>query len=87
MFGRLSGDEFQFILPGLGSDASEQLARQILADVALHPMPLQNGQIDLSLAVGVSSLKDEDVAEYSLLARGDQAMYLSKGRAEGYEVV
>jgi len=87
MFGRLSGDEFLFILPGLGSDASEQLARQILADVAQRPLPLQSGQIDLSLAVGVSSLKDEDVAEYSLLARGDQAMYLSKGRAEGYEVV
>jgi diguanylate cyclase (GGDEF)-like protein/PAS domain S-box-containing protein len=87
MFGRLSGDEFLYILPGFDRDQAECLARQILADVLLRPMPLQEQQICLSLAIGISSLTGEDAAEYSLLARADQAMYLSKGRAEGYEVL
>jgi len=34
-----------------------------------------------SLAIGVSAMKREDVAEYALLARADKAMYLSKSRA------
>ncbi len=87
MFGRLSGDEFLYILPGFDLDRAETLARQILADVPLRPMPLQGQQVGLSLAIGVSSLTPDDPAEYSLLARADQAMYLSKGRAEGYEVL
>ncbi len=87
MFGRLSGDEFLYILPGFDRERAEELARQILADLPLRPLPMQNQKLSLSLAVGVSSLTTEDVAEYSLLARADQAMYLSKGRAEGYEVL
>lgn len=87
MFGRLSGDEFLFILPGYDGSQAEQLARQILADLPLRSMHQEGRQIPLSLAVGVSSMSSDDVAEYSLLARADQAMYLSKGRAEGYEVL
>ena len=87
MFGRLSGDEFLYILPGFDRSQAEDLARQMLADVSLRPMPLQTQQIGLSLAAGISSLTEDDAAEYSLLARADQAMYLSKNRAEGYEVL
>ena len=87
MIGRLSGDEFLFILPAVDNEQAQKLARLIQQDVQARPMPLEQQQLSFSLAVGVSSLKDEDVAEYSLLARADKAMYLSKGRAESFAVL
>lgn len=87
MIGRLSGDEFLFILPAVDNDQAQKLARLIQQDVQARPMPLEQQQLSFSLAVGISSLKDEDVAEYSLLARADKAMYLSKGRAESFAVL
>ncbi len=87
MIGRLSGDEFLFILPAVDNEQAQKLARLIQQDVQARPMPLEQQQLSFSLAVGISSLKDEDVAEYSLLARADKAMYLSKGRAESFAVL
>lgn len=78
MFGRLSGDEFLFILPEYGVEKVQQFASQILDDIKLKPLCFQSQKIPVSLAIGISNLKAEDKSEYSLLDRADKAMYLAK---------
>ncbi len=80
--GRLGGDEFLVICPGVESEAKahdigERLAAAVTASVDVGP-----GVVDLRASVGVA-WTDEQLDPDSLIAQADSAMYESKriGRA------
>ena len=87
IFGRLSGDEFLFILPGCDSEQAQQFARRLYDDISNRPLHQQGKDIPVSIAIGVSSEKEDDQSEYSLLDRADKAMYLAKRGGQPFEVL
>jgi diguanylate cyclase (GGDEF)-like protein/PAS domain S-box-containing protein len=87
IFGRLSGDEFLFILPGVDSDLAQQFAHRLYEDVSIKPLRQQGRDIPVSIAIGISSGKQDDQSEYSLLDRADKAMYLAKRGGQPFEVL
>lgn len=87
MFGRLSGDEFLFILPAYGVEKVQQFASQVYADIKVKSLQMQSQEIPFSLAIGISCLKDDDKNEYSLLDRADKAMFLAKRGEQKFELL
>ncbi len=87
MFGRLSGDEFLFIMPTHDIDQAQQFADQIYADVKLKPLQIQSQVIPFSLAIGISCMQPQDNNEYSLLDRADKAMFLAKRGVQKFEIL
>ena len=76
-WGRLGGDEFLIVCPGLGEDAARRLADRIALATASGPA----GEAQVRASVGVTwSRGDSDDAE-ALLARADREMYAMKRRA------
>ena len=75
--GRIGGDEFVVLAPGLGSrSAIEELGRRAEQAVA-EPFVLRSGVASISASVGVS-YSDATSTVGSLLAEADQAMYQIK---------
>lgn len=87
MFGRLSGDEFLFILPRKYAHQAKDLAEQVMDEVRSKPLMEGDKRIDVSLALGVSELNASDKNEYSLLDRADKAMYQAKNGEMKYQVI
>lgn len=87
MFGRLSGDEFLFILPGFSADKTVKFVQTILADIKRKPLIMGDLEIPLSMAIGISALHQADKNEFSLLDRADKGMYLAKKKRIHYEVI
>jgi diguanylate cyclase (GGDEF)-like protein len=81
---RLGGDEFAVLLPGTGSEAAEQTARRLLAELSA-PIVLEGLLVDVRASVGVAVAPQhgEDLDE--LLQHADVAMYLAKEQGGGVE--
>lgn len=87
MLGRLSGDEFLFILPQTGTEKATEIACQIIDDLKGKPLVMEKNSISVSIALGISELKKQDKNEYSLLDRADKAKYLAKNGVMNFEVM
>lgn len=87
VLGRLSGDEFLFILPKYKTEDTILFIDQVLLDLKKNPMQIGQDVIPVTIAVGISNLKEYDKNEYSLLDRADKAMYLAKKGVMNYEVM
>jgi len=87
LFGRLSGDEFLFILPGLSTQQAREFASRIFDDIQHHPLKLDEVEIPISLSMGISSLNADDMNEYSLLDRADKAMFAAKRGSRQIELL
>jgi diguanylate cyclase (GGDEF)-like protein/PAS domain S-box-containing protein len=86
-FGRLSGDEFLFILPKSNVDAAWKLGRELLKSVQENPLLASVGTVECSISVGVSELNGDDKNEFSLLDRADKAMYLAKKSVSNLQIL
>ncbi|MBC8209786.1 MAG: diguanylate cyclase [Gammaproteobacteria bacterium] len=87
LFGRLSGDEFLFILPGFSAQQAREFAARIFDDLQHHPLKLDAVDIPISLSMGISCLSSDDLNEYSLLDRADQAMFAAKRGSRQIELL
>ena len=87
MFGRLSEDEFLFILADHGSEKTRKFVTQLFEDIQSKPLQLHATEIPVSLAIGISGLKAKDSNEYSLLDRADKAMFLAKRGVQKFEIL
>lgn len=84
MVGRLSGDEFVVVAPGLDPSAAVALAERLVA--AVHePLRLAGLDFTPSLSIGIALAEgdDADVSADVLLARADAAMYDAKVQDRG----
>jgi diguanylate cyclase (GGDEF)-like protein len=77
--GRLGGEEFMLVLPGVGgagaAEAAER-ARTALGNVRVHGRPLQ-------CSAGVATCPDDAIEAAELLERADAALYAAKHAGRG----
>lgn len=77
--GRLGGEEFAVILPGLGLDAAAEHAEHLRRQVRDLRIPSDNGSVGLSCSFGVSTWVEPDGVP-ALIKRADLALYEAKTR-------
>jgi diguanylate cyclase (GGDEF)-like protein/PAS domain S-box-containing protein len=86
MVGRLSGDEFLLILPHSNSHQAARVAQNLADESRRNPFQLDQQEITLSIAMGISEVRLGDKSEYSLLDRADKAMYLAKNSVSDFQI-
>ena len=78
IFGRIGGEEFAAVLAETEPDQGLQVAermRTVLEQTAVHT---EAGQIRITISIGVTDLKENDLDLDSIIKRADQAMYKAK---------
>ncbi|MCZ2496837.1 diguanylate cyclase [Xylophilus sp. Kf1] len=75
--GRIGGEEFCLLLPGIGSDAARSLAERLRVTMAEHPIDMGGRAVRLTASLGVAEVRPGDSLSL-LLARADAALYAAK---------
>jgi diguanylate cyclase (GGDEF)-like protein len=75
--GRLSGDEFVIVCPGVGLPAAQAIARRISQRVEAE-MVVRGRAHELGVSIGIG-LSYAGQSAQELLEQADQAMYVAKG--------
>ncbi|MSX01096.1 MAG: EAL domain-containing protein [Actinobacteria bacterium] len=76
LVGRLAGDEFVVVAPGISGQAAEALAERIVQTMS-EPLLIQGRSTQVTLSVGVAESLPSLTSE-SLLSNADVAMYRAK---------
>jgi diguanylate cyclase (GGDEF)-like protein/PAS domain S-box-containing protein len=76
--GRVGGEEFAMILPGLDCDEARRLAERL--QQAMTATPFKNGDrtISVTMSIGITAMNAADAAADVALSRSDRALYLAK---------
>lgn len=75
---RLGGDEFAVILPRADCTAAEVVRDRIQRQIALTTVPVESGELNLSLSIGIASMPEHANDASGLMAAADAAMYRVK---------
>ncbi|NRA89178.1 MAG: PleD family two-component system response regulator, partial [Rhizobiales bacterium] len=80
MAARLGGEEFLIILPETENDTALRIAERLRADIADEPFKNLTDceDLNISMSVGVSSIKRSDDKAENILKRADLALYDAK---------
>jgi diguanylate cyclase (GGDEF)-like protein len=75
--GRVGGEEFCVMLPGATEDGALAIAERLRAQVHIASMTAPDLPA-VSVSIGVSALRSDDVAVADVMARADRALYAAK---------
>jgi diguanylate cyclase (GGDEF)-like protein len=75
---RLGGDEFAVILPHADSAAAGVVRNRIQQQIATTSVPAADGELQVSLSVGIATMPDDADDAAALIAAADAAMYAVK---------
>jgi diguanylate cyclase len=87
VFGRISGDEFLYILPGYTIKNSAQFMAPVIEAVKQDRLLVGDKKVSYSFSIGMTELRKTDKNEYALLDRADKATLVSKRGIANYEVM
>jgi diguanylate cyclase (GGDEF)-like protein len=76
--GRLGGEEFAIVLPGISREAAWLVAERLRARVASAPLAHRDHAIGITVSIGVAMARDTDRTLEQILARADAALYAAK---------
>jgi diguanylate cyclase (GGDEF)-like protein len=82
---RLGGDEFAVLLPGVGLDEAQDIARQLREHI-LEPFSVEGVRLHVGVSIGVSTAPVPAATVQELLRCADVAMYAAKSGHEGVHV-
>ena len=78
LIGRYGGEELIILLPETDRETALQVAERLRISIEEAPIKVSNGEVDLTVSIGVAA-KDEYTTDLeTLIARADQAMYIAK---------
>jgi diguanylate cyclase (GGDEF)-like protein len=77
---RYGGEEFVLLLEGSDEEGAEQMADRIRLEVEALAFPnaKSRGPVRVTLSLGVSTFRGEDIEKAELIDRADQALYFAK---------
>jgi diguanylate cyclase (GGDEF)-like protein/PAS domain S-box-containing protein len=87
VLGRISGDEFLYVLPGYTINNTAQFIAPIIEAVKQDPLIVGSKKINYSLSIGMTELRKSDKNEFAVLDRADNATLVSKRGMANYEVM
>ncbi len=76
--GRLGGEEFAVILPGANREIACGIGERLRQRIMNACLPTHQGEVRLTVSVGVATLTREDARIEDLLRRSDEALYAAK---------
>jgi len=74
---RYGGDEFAVILPEVGRQAAEEIARRIRATI--EAIPDESGGPHVTMSIGIACSPEDGTAKDAIVETADQALFLAKG--------
>jgi diguanylate cyclase (GGDEF)-like protein len=78
LIGRYGGEELIILLPETDMETALQVAERLRFSIEEAPIKVSNGEVHVTVSVGVAA-KDEYTTDLeTLIARADQAMYIAK---------
>jgi diguanylate cyclase (GGDEF)-like protein/PAS domain S-box-containing protein len=78
IIGRLGGEEFAILLPGVGISGARELAERLRSIFDRTPAKVGNILIPATVSIGISDLRIEDGTADAPLHRADEALYSAK---------
>lgn len=78
LIGRLGGEEFAVLLPGVALDGARETAERLLREVAAQVVRVEDKPIRFTVSIGVAASGQENLLIDALLRRADQALYQAK---------
>jgi diguanylate cyclase (GGDEF)-like protein len=83
LVGRLGGDEFQVLLPGLGNrDRLGELAQTVIESLS-QPYFIDGSSISIGVSVGIAIAPEDGTDSETLIRNADLALYAAKGDGRG----
>ncbi len=78
IFARIGGEEFAVVLPQTPIAAAEISAERLRAAVASLSVPVPDGELKITISLGIATLESDDLDLEELLKRADSALYHAK---------
>jgi diguanylate cyclase (GGDEF)-like protein/PAS domain S-box-containing protein len=78
LVGRYGGEEFIFLLPETDLSIAREIAERLRKTIAETKVPTDKGEISVTVSIGVAVYDDFTLDLETMIARADQAMYVSK---------
>jgi diguanylate cyclase (GGDEF)-like protein len=75
---RFGGDEFEIVLPGAGRDEARIVANRLVKALGNKKLGFDGKVLRLSISVGGAVYPDDSATADDLLAKADEALYVSK---------
>lgn len=86
--GRIGGEEFAVLLPGVGPEEAMKSAERLRLAIATNPIILSDGtRIDQTISIGITSILSTDLDTKTPLARADKALYQAKNQGRNQSVI
>ena len=77
LLGRYGGEEFALVLPETDGGATV-LGERLRAAIQAEPIPTCEGEIEVTISVGVAVMSEDDADLAAILNRADRALYEAK---------
>jgi len=81
--GRLGGDEFKVVLPGLSSRAELSELAQGIIDSLSRPYPINGTNVSIGASIGIVTSDYDDRTSDDLMRDADLALYAAKAAGKG----
>lgn len=78
LLGRLGGEEFAVLLPGVALPEAERLAERLVAHIAASPVTYGGRVIEMTVSIGLTMATGTDRSIERVIARADDALYRAK---------
>jgi diguanylate cyclase (GGDEF)-like protein len=78
ILGRLGGDEFTILLPETDMFTASSVAERVRQYIARKPVQTSQGDVDVTISLGITRATDDTTNLDDLIGRADSAMYTAK---------